>query len=317
MIRLRPRLTMECRSTMKYHSEPTLLSQEIRMPPRIEKQKPTAVPRRKSGNVIDRIAPPTFESSTGLKCLIYGKSKTGKTRTAATFPGPILWIICSGGNRGGELRSIALADRSKVQSVTINNVMEVREVTAHAAKGGFQTLAMDHVSGLQDMALAEAMGIARLPAQMTWGTATREQYLEAGTNCRELLREMLALTCNVVVISQERSTEVDEENELLLPTVGVDIMPSLANWLYPAFDYIMQTYKAQKTASNTTKVGKEDVVTTSFVEGTDFCLRTGPHAIYTTGFRVPKGSYLPDHIVDPTFAKIKTVIDGKWTSAMK
>src|SRR5262245_12287987 len=41
-----------------------------------------------------------------LSVLVYGQSGTGKTTFAATFPGRTLWLLCSGGHKPGELRSI-------------------------------------------------------------------------------------------------------------------------------------------------------------------------------------------------------------------
>jgi hypothetical protein len=284
------------------------------MPPSIKKQIPTANPKRKvGGSVVDRIGEYDFDQPEGIKILIYGKSKTGKSRTIATFPGPILWIICSGGNKSGELRSIPLEHRKKIKAVTVNSSMEVRTLIEHARDSGlYKTVALDHGTGLQDRVLAEILKVDELPAQMKWGTASRDQYMDAGTQCRELFRMLLSLSCNVVIAGQERAPkDVGDDNEMLLPTVGVELMPSLAGWLHPAVDFIVQTFKKQKTIVKTSKINGKDVNIEVAVPGADFCLRTGPHGIYNTGFRTPIDN-APDYIVNPSYDKIMQIVNGTY-----
>jgi hypothetical protein len=43
----------------------------------------------------------------------------------------------------------------------------------------------------------------------------------------------------------------------------------------------------------------------------EYCLRTGPHPVYCTKFRLPKGNPLPESIVDPDYDKIMTIIRGQ------
>jgi ABC-type lipoprotein export system ATPase subunit len=50
-----------------------------------------------------------------IQLLLYGRSGTGKTTLWSTFPKPILGVICSGGQRSGELRSVSLEDRRHIQ----------------------------------------------------------------------------------------------------------------------------------------------------------------------------------------------------------
>jgi ABC-type polar amino acid transport system ATPase subunit len=54
---------------------------------------------------MDRITDLDFEDQ-GIKMVLYGSSGSGKTTLWATFPKPILAIICSGGFKSGELRSV-------------------------------------------------------------------------------------------------------------------------------------------------------------------------------------------------------------------
>lgn len=252
----------------------------------------------------------------GIKILLYGRSGTGKTTLWATFPGPILALLCSGGLRPGELRSVDTpANRKKIQSVVLHSSHELMEVAAHvAATGKYHTLVLDHVTGYQDMVLKEVLGLADVPLQKSWGMAKQEQYGVCVAQCKEAFRVLLNLTCNVVLVGQERSFGEGRESDAIDPAVGVGLMPSLAGWLNPACDYIAQTWIRQKVRTVQTTLAGEVVETAEKVPGAvEYCLRTGPHPVYTTKFRVPKGqdkqgSAVPEVIVDPTYDKIISLI---------
>ena len=288
------------------------------MPPRAVRQTPTSVKKRAGDGVLDRISSYEADPNEGIKILLYGRSKTGKTTLWSDFPGKILVVVFSGGNKLGELRSVPKDRLKKIECVNIQESSEMKTIIDFQRENNaYQTLVVDHVSGMQDKVLSEILGLTELPAQMGWGVASQQQYGQCSLQCKEILRALLGLSCNVVLIAQEKDPkETTDDSELLIPTVGAAVMPSLAGWIYPAVDYICQTFKRQKTETKTTNLamaGKTVVKTKEVkVEGCDYCLRTGPHEVYTTGFRVPKGSPLPDVIVDPTFAKLKEVIDGKW-----
>lgn len=276
--------------------------------PQISKQTPTV--RKKTGSVIDRIG----EGWGGnfLKILLYGQSGTGKTTLWATFPGPILAIICSGSRKPGEMKSIDTPEyRKKIQPVVLYDSAECKQLVEHVQETGrYKTVVLDHVSGLQDLTLKEILGLDELPAQKGWGLAKQDQWGQSTLQCKEIIRSLLALDTNVVIIGQERESEPKEDSEIQLPHVGVATTPSLAGWLNPAVDYICQTFKRAKMVERRNKIGGKEVVTMERGKGVEFCLRTAPHDIFTTKFRKPKGKPLPELIVDADYNKIMTIITG-------
>ena len=241
---------------------------------------------------------------------------SGKTTLAATFPGPTLWILCSGGKRPGELRSVNTAEnRKKINQVVLQESGELLELVAHVAEGGkYATVIMDHVSGLQDLVLKELLGLDELPAQKTWGLASQQQYGQLALQCKEYLRALLNLKGNVVLVGQERTFGGKEDGgdpELIKPTVGVALTPSLTGWLNPAVDYILQCYKRPRMKEVKTEVNGKVVTTVQRGKGAEFCARTEPHEIFTTKFRMPRGKPLPECIVDPSYDKIAALIRGE------
>jgi hypothetical protein len=255
-----------------------------------------------------------FAADEGIKFLVYGRSKSGKTTTWGTFPKPALALICSGGGRPGELRSIDTPEnRKSIRQVVIRETDEIKAVTDAVASGALdvKTLVLDHASGLQDQVLMEILGLDEAPVQRTWGLASQQQYGQCTLRCKELLRGMLSLPCNVVVVAQERTFDSESESDLIMPTVGAGLTPSLTSWLNTAVDYIGQTFIRQKEGVKKTKMTDGKVVETKVrLNEVEYCLRVGPHPVYTTGFRVPAGRKLPDAIVNPDYNKIMGLIRG-------
>lgn len=277
--------------------------------------KKTTAKRRVSKGVVGRIKPISFEDM-GIQINIYGRSGTGKTTLWSTFPKPILVAICSGSQRSGELRSIAVEDRKQINSVILKNSEEFGELIKYQTEStAYKTAVLDHVSGLQDLVLAELLGIDELPEQKSWGMASREQYGQCALQLKTYLRTLLDLTCNVVIVGQQRDFGTgDDSDEITMPYVASAVTPSVVGWLNPACDYICQTFIREQTVSKQVKIAGKPKTVTERTGRMEYCLRTGPHATYTTKFRVPKGSPLPEVIVDPDYNKIMQVIQGKYNA---
>lgn len=254
-----------------------------------------------------------WDMTAGLKVLTYGQSGVGKTTFWATFPGPILALICSGGNRPGELRSIDTPEnRKKIRAETVLDVAAVKAAILTAPE--YATVVLDHVSGLQDLILKEILGLSEIPAQKSWGLATQQQYGQCAMQAKEQLRALLSIEGNVVIVGQERTFGGRDDGmdpDLIKPTVGPAVIPSLAGWLAPACDFVLQMHKRPKMVRKTAKVGGKEIVTMERGKGIEYCARCEPHDIYLTKFRLPKGRQIPDVIIDPDYAKIKAVIDGR------
>lgn len=278
--------------------------------PKVRKQATAPKSRPKSRSVVDRIGPIRFNADDGIKINIYGKSGTGKTTTWATFPKPILAIVCSGGSQSGELRSIDTPEyRKTIRQVMLETSSEIQDLANHQRNGAkFATVVLDHVTGLQEMILKEVLGLDEIPSQLSWGVATQQQYGQVSLQTKERLRSLLDLSCNVVIVAQEREFNIESESDIVLPYVGSALTPSSAGWLHTAADYICQTFKRSRTETKLTKVGTKTVHTKKAIGGVDYCLRTAPDPTFTTKFRLPKGTELPDVIVDPTYNKLSKLI---------
>lgn len=302
------------------------------MPPRPAKQQPRPPARGapRVGNlphftadeqsVLNRIRPVRAENySAGIKIMLYGVSGSGKTTLWSTFPGPILAILASGGLQPGELLSVATPENEdRISEVPLHQTSEMRELLEflHSGDGQrFQTVVLDHVTGYQDLVLKEILGLETIPVQKNWGMARQDQYGQCVAQCKEAFRGLLNLPVNVVFVGQQRtfgSGGDGPSSDLIAPTVGVGVMPGLAQWLNPAVDYIGQTCIRAKMQETTTTIGGQPIKMMERVKGeVEYCLRTGPDDVYTTKFRRPRGlDPLPEFIVDPTYDKIIELIRG-------
>ena len=84
----------------------------------------------------------------------------------------------------------------------------------------------------------------------------------------------------------------------------------LTGWLNPACDYVVQTFKRPRMEKKTISINGVKNVITERGKGVEYCLRCEPHEVYMTKFRLPKGTKLPDVLVDPDYDKVLKVIQG-------
>lgn len=280
--------------------------------PKIIQQKGGKQPPKKSTatSVLTRIKALELPSS-GITIAIYGKSGTGKTTLWSSFPKPALAAIASG---AGETRSIHQV--KGIDAVDLESEEELLELIEHQAKTQkYKTFILDHASGYQDLVLKKILEVDEVPTQLGWGSASQQQWGELALRMKSNFRAMLALApagCNVVIVAQEREFNTDGESSgVLTPYVNCALTPSVTGWLGPAVDYLVETFLRMGVTEKEVTVGGKKVKMKQETGKVEFCLRTAPHPVYATKFRLPKGTHLPDVIVDPDYAKILKLIEGR------
>lgn len=269
--------------------------------------------KRNPVSVIDRIAPIGFSEEDGIRIGIYGRGATGKTTLAGTFPRPALWIICSGGEKPGELRSLDTpANRKTIEQVVLEKSSEIGElVNLQKETGKFATIVLDHVTSLQDHILMEILNLEKLPEQLSWGIATQQHWGQVGVKLKECLRKFCDLSCNVVIIAHEREFNVTSDEILVKPSVSYALTAGNASWLEGVVDYTVQTRIQPKMKTVRLRIGGKIVEQQEATEGVNYTIRTGPDPVYYTKFRVPTGIEIPNEIVNPTYDKIMKLIRGE------
>lgn len=249
---------------------------------------------------IEPIKPPVA----GQTWLIYGRSGTGKTTVLSTFKKPLLLVRGQDGTR-----SIFTAKGIDVTPV-MTDPTNLDDVIGILSKKGqqYKTVGLDCVDDFQALMLREIIG-RDVPIQLAFGEISRDQYQECALRMKDILNTFIKLSehgINVVLLSQEKTdSEEGSSTGLLMPTVASNVSPAVSKWLNAAVDYIGQTFirrqKITVKSKGTSKTQEED----------QWCLRIGPHPVYTTKFRAPPGIKIPQLIVNPNYTKLENLVLGK------
>lgn len=286
--------------------------------------KPTAI----AGSVLERLGNwDALQHDRGLKINIYGRSGTGKSTWCATAPKPILYAICSGGKKPGEMLSIDTPDnREGIDPIVLDKSADLAALIQHQDETEtYKTFVLDHASGFQDLVMREICGFQDIPQQLGFGATksaispqvTQQQWGQIAAQCKETFRKLLSLDCHIIIVAQEREYKPESADDLILPSVCAAITPSLAGWLNAAVDYILNTYIRPKYEEREVVIQGSKQIQKTFIKGkVDYCLRTGPHSTYTTKFRLPRTNVeLPECIVDPSFDKVLDLINKARSAA--
>lgn len=268
---------------------------------------------------------------------VYGPPATGKSTFASTFPGPILWLVCSGGKKSGELRSVNTPElRKKIVPKLIKHSSEIAEAAEYArSTGKYETVVLDHASGVAGLVVMELKNLKEAPfafarshAQEAKGMTlvSEQEWGFIGSECIKALQSILDLDCHSVIIAQQKETiprkkenQADYSGEdILMPFVGSSITPMSVGWLNPSVDYILGTFirpkieiKIQKPSN---KDGKPITLKKRIPGQYEYCLRTGEHDLFTVKLRIPREyrHLVPECIVDPTYDKLVALVNGKY-----
>lgn len=249
-------------------------------------------------SVIDRIAP-IGDVDTPMSALLYGRSGTGKTAMAATFPKPLLVLDVR--EKGTE----TIANVPGIHLASVDKWSEMDEVYYYLKENPtkYKTIVIDQISQLQDLAMEQARRDDNLEAtdllpRRVWGAISGMLK-----NTLFAYRDLVNYGINVVFIAHERTNDADESVEDQIdPSIGPRLMPSVASSINGAVSVIGNTFIREKFIGE----GKDK---TRLVE---YCLRIGPHAYYTTKVRRPReADPPPDVLVNPSYDKLLAISRGE------
>lgn len=239
--------------------------------------------------------------------VLYGRSGTGKTTLACSFPKPLLLL---------DIRDEGTDSIADVKDVTIRELDSFEELEdmywwLKENTGQFKTVVIDTVSQVQALLLRE-FGEKRKKKSNAgdWGSLSRRDWGDIAAimkewfdNYRDLTREGM----NVVFIAQDRVFNIDDDDGdiegEIQPEVGPQLMPSVAKALNAAVGVI----------GNTTILIEEvvDKQRDKKKEKARYALRIGPSPSYVTKVRKPKSVMVPKLIYDPDYEKIIELIKGE------
>lgn len=249
---------------------------------------------------------PVEDVSAGSATLIYGRSGTGKTALASTWPKPALFL---------DIQEHGTATISQIEGIDVREVKEWSTLEQgywylRNSENKYKSVILDQISQMQALAMAkvrddEGMDPGDAFSRRDWGSISglMQTWL---LNYRDLWDKY-----HVCFLAHERSSDPDEgAADQLDPSIGPRVMPSLASFINGAVDvigntFIRETYELVESEKNK-KIKKK-------VRSVEYRLRVGPHGLYTTKVRKPFHSELviPDSIVNPTFEKLQAIARGE------
>lgn len=235
--------------------------------------------------------------------VFYGRSATGKTTLACTLPKPLLLVDIN--DEGTD--SVANVDDVFVMEPKTWEELDDLYWALYDNPKPYKTVVIDTITQVQQL-IVEELGSGKggkNPGE--WGTLTKQDWGNVASRMKEWITRMKTLPIQVVFIAQERVFNTDDDemmDDQIDPEIGPRLSPSVMDHLCASVSVIGNTFIREKV--ETKKIGgkKRQKITR------DHCLRLGPNPVYITKIRRPKENPVPDFIEDPTYKKIKAIIEG-------
>lgn len=231
---------------------------------------------------------------------IYGRSGTGKTTFASTFPKPILLLDIEDHGTG------SIADIKDIDVAQLTRWSEFETVydTITARSNKYKTVVFDTITQMQLIGANHILAKKRKPTvvQIDWGTMTIGDWGDLGAMMKEQITLFRNLPLDVVFLAQERITTNDSDDGVVLaPEIGPQLSPAIASHLNASVDIIVSTFiKRRRRKQNNKTVEIEPI----------YSMRIGPSPVYVTKVRKPRPVVLPHEIDDPTYADVLEIIRG-------
>lgn len=241
---------------------------------------------------------------------LYGRSGTGKTTLACTFPKPVLLVDIN--DEGTD--SVTNYSDDDLQVWDIDNPQEIDDVywwlKEHSKR--FKTVIIDTITMLQTKKVEEVSGTLLAKGDKfagDWGTMTKQDWGQVASWLKTRITRFRNLPMNVIFVAQERTFNVDTDDEgavgLIDPEVGPSLSPSVKNHLNAAVGLLGNTYIRRRIIEKKDAAGKS-----TKQKKFDYCFGIGPSDIYARKVRKPKRIDLPEVIVDPDYEDLIAIIQG-------
>jgi len=250
-----------------------------------------------------------------VKICIYGVNRVGKTTLACLFPKPLLLIGCEPTPTGG---AKSVTKMKGVKFLKLSSTEKMLRLADELRKNNpFKTVVIDSATSLQDVVLCEILQLSAVPTVMNWGMVDMEQYRQRSEKVREVLRPFLTeLQCHTVVTAKERDHNPPKDGKPIIVRgsqqesfFSVDLGGQTAGWLQDCCDAVVQLFIGKEIIEE--RFGENNEEVRQIETGkTIRKLRLLYHPNYAAGLRSATPEKVPEFLEEPTYDKLRKIIDG-------
>lgn len=222
--------------------------------------------------------------------VLYGKSNSGKTWVASTFPKPMLYLQI------GDDGANTIARVEDVKALRVDTVQKLTDISRELLKDKtYKTVVVDTFSLLVNEWTSEKVtGKGKRMTQQLWGDLKNDQEDIIKTMYKIARRHIVVLTCH------ESTDSIEGMEDEITPDVRPSVSKGARTYLEGMANYGIHTTKIIKEVSkgNTTK------------EVVKYAADIGPNPYYWTKLQIDPSIKVPARIINPTYEKFMEIING-------
>lgn len=220
--------------------------------------------------------------------VLYGKSNSGKTYVASTFPKPLLYIQI------GDDGSNTIARVEGIKAISIENIEQFKTICEELKKDKkYTTIVVDTFSMVVNEWVQQKVTTkGKKMTQQLWGDLKTEQ--------EELIKALQRLAKKHIVVAtcHESMDTIEGMEDEITPDIRPSVSKGARTYLEGMANYGIHTTKIIKevTKGNETK------------EVVKYAADIGPNPYYWTKLQVDPSIKVPKRIINPTYDKFMEVI---------
>ena len=220
--------------------------------------------------------------------VLYGKSNSGKTYVASTFPKPLLYIQI------GDDGSNTIARVEGIKAISIENIEQFKTLCEELKKDKkYATIVVDTFSMVVNEWVQQKVTTkGKKMTQQLWGDLKTEQ--------EELIKALQRLAKKRIVVAtcHESMDTIEGMEDEITPDIRPSVSKGARTYLEGMANYGIHTTKIIKevTKGNETK------------EVVKYAADIGPNPYYWTKLQVDPSIKVPKRIINPTYDKSMEVI---------
>lgn len=220
--------------------------------------------------------------------VIYGKSNSGKTYVASTFPKPLLYLQI------GDDGSNTIANVDGISAIPVQTINDLKSIAKELLKDKkYKTVVVDTFSLIvNEWTEQNVINKGKRMTQQAWGDLKTETEEVIKAMHKVAKRHIVVLTCH------ESMDSIEGMEDEIAPDVRPSVSKGARTYLEGMANYGIHTTKITRevTKGNTTK------------EIVKYAADIGPNPYYWTKLQIDPSIKVPARVINPTYDKFMEII---------